>query len=83
MACMPRQHLLRFDKSSSLDTRLASVMPGAPKVRIVRYRDSGLRQTCISSSWFEDDIDSLPFWLKCIFECFLTAQVGCGGVRLS
>ena len=46
MACMSRQHLPRFDEFSSLDTCLTSgLMPGVPKVRIVWYRDSGLRHS--------------------------------------
>jgi hypothetical protein len=46
MACMSRHHLPRFNKSSGLDTHLVSgLMPGAPKVRIVQYRDIGLHHS--------------------------------------
>jgi hypothetical protein len=52
---MPRHHLPRFDETSGLDTRLASgLVPGAPKVRIVWYRDIGLRQaqTMAACPWW-------------------------------
>ena len=40
--------------------------------------------TCSVSSWFEETLHALPFWLKCNFGCFITAQkMWSGRVRFS